>query len=1199
MAPKQYQRPKNPPRYHTSDGVPPHRSSSPAPPLPTSTATSTPDERPSTPPNSAGARGTSTSPSPAAGQRTPSRKPVPAYSAADLEQQRSGDERTRGMNPNPFAAANALIALRQQEAAAGDAGAGAGRPRTPPSRPQSRPPPLRVGAGSEHEEQISPTNRGELERGRRQSTSPTSSPPQTPEQRNRARSSSRGPPVPVPQEEDDIATLNFGRRPSQFDPLAPSFHGGARGHGGTSAAPRALTSAMQFAPLPPVSPVRTPGREGSGGHARQRSSHARQPSISLTSPSASPLPSPGFAPASYGPQQQAQAAPDPRDRKILPLQPARTRAPIEAFASVEMLQGQREHQDRTRGTEVFGPGGRYEGRASSISGEGGLPAYSRRQDPLAAVHAARNPGLAATQQHGQTYGAPALPPLELDVMSIASQLREHDKARRGSEDVRGGDWPRRFSETSSGEDESPPPTSAGGAALNPAFSFPMRSTSSLKSTGSSVPPYSNNEPASAFDDDASTHAYPPDLKKLFGFGKRDKQGESGPGGWRTEHLGASDKAFAMQRPSIVALPVYPAPGGTLGRSFATRAKRWGVKAARLTVLLACAASWVYLWVRLDAMRQVERRRPGIFVGGWCYLALETVVALLTTVHSLWTVFTYRPRSSEPKMRLRGDNNLPSVDVFVVSSGQADQTVFDCAVAAASMDYPPHRYRVMVLDPLASANLERELTRHAKAQAAPHLTYHRRELGGASGAGANAREEKKAQLQGRQAKGVENTATKANSINFGMVEASSFGIKGPAEFIAVFDADMIPERNYLRAVLPHILGENKVGLVKTRHGFINLPHRLNQPTATLLTASETPADTRSGFLLRRAALTEIGGFPADSWIHDGQCEALLQGRGYKVQQVDEVLQWGMAKPTYTAQVNTMMVNRLGPLRTAHRLGWFVRGDKTRLMPFTARLKAIGRALLPIFSVIVVLLAYVYPFMFSFGGILVLTPNLSNLNRLLQVTLVMILLHKLHEALWCWSTGLPSPRRALQAWIFAAPYQGIALLRLVLPRRLGGYKSRTSDLDINEVISHPARDPWYKRMLWFALDPLVSTMFAFCVAIGVAIWRVTKDYEHGTIDQHQTALTVLLTIAWPTLLWSEFLFASFVPFVCLLFPSRLLTEPRESFLIRDHYSHVARPKHHFKTAPPFKVARAPEFVTAAVVVSWAVVCVCVAKLTDVLA
>lgn len=52
--------------------------------------------------------------------------------------------------------------------------------------------------------------------------------------------------------------------------------------------------------------------------------------------------------------------------------------------------------------------------------------------------------------------------------------------------------------------------------------------------------------------------------------------------------------------------------------------------------------------------------------------------------------------------------------------------------------------------------------------------------------------------------------------------------------------MIPERNYLRAVLPSILRDDKVALVKTRHGFINLPHRLNQPTGTMMNAAETDA-----------------------------------------------------------------------------------------------------------------------------------------------------------------------------------------------------------------------------------------------------------------------------------------------------------------------------------------------------------------------
>lgn len=201
------------------------------------------------------------------------------------------------------------------------------------------------------------------------------------------------PPVPTPTEEDDIATLNFDRRPSHFDPIAPSFHqrGAAQTHPSQPA--RNLvssSSATGFVPLPPVSPLqqhsprsttRRHQRGGSSGSGsgmglshRKRGSHSRQPSMSLASPT-SPT-------HSHSEQQQ---------RKILPLEPAAqralpTRAPLEAFASVEMLQGQRQHQDRTRGVEVFGPGGTYEGRASSQS----VSSFSSRALPASPVFPSSN-----------------------------------------------------------------------------------------------------------------------------------------------------------------------------------------------------------------------------------------------------------------------------------------------------------------------------------------------------------------------------------------------------------------------------------------------------------------------------------------------------------------------------------------------------------------------------------------------------------------------------------------------------------------------------------------------------------------------------------------------------------------------------------------------------------------------------------------
>lgn len=165
---------------------------------------------------------------------------------------------------------------------------------------------------------------------------------------------------PAVSQDDDMGVLNFARRPSTVDPL----HNGQRSP--------SFTSPRKAPPVPGQSAQSNPAHAGAaqaaaaaqaakaakeralgagkggqiGGHVRRKSSHTRHPSVSL-----------------IGGETNRDTG------KILPLQPAptRTRAPMEAFASVDMLQGQREHQDRTRGQEIFGRDGKYEGRAS-VSG---------------------------------------------------------------------------------------------------------------------------------------------------------------------------------------------------------------------------------------------------------------------------------------------------------------------------------------------------------------------------------------------------------------------------------------------------------------------------------------------------------------------------------------------------------------------------------------------------------------------------------------------------------------------------------------------------------------------------------------------------------------------------------------------------------------------------------------------------------------
>lgn len=111
-------------------------------------------------------------------------------------------------------------------------------------------------------------------------------------------------------------------------------------------------------------------------------------------------------------------------------------------------------------------------------------------------------------------------------------------------------------------------------------------------------------------------------KSLFGDNRGDRHG------WRTEPLGAgSEKALQMQRPSIVALPVYPSPNSNGRAAKSHRFKKVLRALSWLTVLVANAATGVYLGKRAEAVILVERKMPAVFVGAWCFLVLEIIVAV--------------------------------------------------------------------------------------------------------------------------------------------------------------------------------------------------------------------------------------------------------------------------------------------------------------------------------------------------------------------------------------------------------------------------------------------------------------------------------------------------------------------------------------------------------------------------------------------
>lgn len=207
-----------------------------------------------------------------------------------------------------------------------------------------------------------------------------------------------------------------------------------------------------------------------------------------------------------------------------------------------------------------------------------------------------------------------------------------------------------------------------------------------------------------------------------------------------------------------------------------------------------------------------------------------------------------------------------------------------------------------------------------------------------------------------------------------------------------------------------------------------------------------------------------------------------------------------------------------------------------------------AFAPIISIGIYLVTIFYPFMFSYGGLLVLASDTTSLNVLLQLNFLAIVTGRLHEIMWTWSTGLVSgsPRRKFQTFIFKAPYTIVSFLFALLPTRLRGFSK--SDIDIAVRSKIAARQGFWERLGWFLLDPHTGFLVSFCGSVGVCLWRAFRDFNGGmnlnqsirtslplllshSYPDSSAAVTILLTVGWPSMIWVDFLIASFVPLFVL--------------------------------------------------------------------
>ena len=133
--------------------------------------------------------------------------------------------------------------------------------------------------------------------------------------------------------------------------------------------------------------------------------------------------------------------------------------------------------------------------------------------------------------------------------------------------------------------------------------------------------------------------------------------------------------------------------------------------------------------------------------------------------------------------------------------------------------------------------------------------------------------------------TDRTGYKAGALAAGMKEA-----KG--EFIAIFDADFIPTRDFLERTVPYF-GDDRIAMVQARWGHINQDYSLLTKIQSILLDAhfvlEHGARNRGGCFFnfngtagiwRRTAITDAGGWQHDTLTEDLDLSYRAQLRGWK-------------------------------------------------------------------------------------------------------------------------------------------------------------------------------------------------------------------------------------------------------------------------------------------------------------------------------
>ncbi|KAH7072570.1 nucleotide-diphospho-sugar transferase [Paraphoma chrysanthemicola] len=506
----------------------------------------------------------------------------------------------------------------------------------------------------------------------------------------------------------------------------------------------------------------------------------------------------------------------------------------------------------------------------------------------------------------------------------------------------------------------------------------------------------------------------------------------------------------------------------------------------------------------------------------------------------------------PGLRLIG-KDVPSVDIAIVCCNEDLAVILDTVKAALNTDWPSDRMRIIVSDDGAQKSVESGVQRLQEQYPNNHLFY-------------TARQRTRA------------NSHKAGNLNH-VLEYTTRLPGGQASFIAGLDADMIPQRDWLRAQLPHLLMDPKMAFTCPPPCFYNVP--IDDPLSQSLFAfhrfEEILKDaagiawcTGSGWVMRRAALAEINGFPTQSLTEDLLCGNLLLGKGEQIYTsespyVQEELQWGLVPDSYSAHIRQRTRWSTGGVQAGLIMKIGLYGDLSRgltgwqrgytswylFQNASATLKTLDVA-----KTVIMLFA---------GWPVVIYAREEQLIALARVASAAHVLFFVRQCLMAYVNGYGASCREILCLYFMNTYLSLNHWRtFVLPQWLGGhptaffakFQSTGSLPDELHERNRLRRAPLRKRLRSILID--AGGIFHLCLALAI-VAGFSKSIKAAS-NLHAPAsrsffLYLLPRALWVASTWPAYAVAFFRPAYYAVCPP---TMPERELLLERNAEGVAYPK-----------------------------------------